>query len=329
MKQFLVLQLARFGDLVQTKRLIKTLQARGQVHICVDTSLKDLAQLLYPHAIIHTITAHGAAWQNIQIYDAVRELASLDVCAVYNLNHSPMNRALARLFPPEIVSGYCMDGGQILVSSWVQKAFRWTQHRPSSTLNLVDFWAYFDPLPCAPDEVNPVAQGQGRGIGVVLAGRESRRSLPPMVLAQVVRVLFEAQGGVPVYLFGTAAEEPVSRRLLRHLPASVQAQTHNVCGKTSWAGLIDAVTGLDVLLSPDTGTMHLGAHLGVPVCAFFLSSAWCHETGPYGAGHSVWQSAYACAPCLESHPCTIHTKCLEAFSSTDFCAPSLPLPKAI
>ena len=36
---------------------------------------------------------------------------------------------------------------------------------------------------------------------------------------------------------------------------------------------------LDVLLTPDTGIMHLAAHLGVPVFAFFLSSAWCHETG--------------------------------------------------
>ncbi len=322
MKDFLVLQLARFGDLVQTKRLIKSLQTRGRVHLCIDTSLKDLAYLLYPDVIVHPICAHhgkyGEQSFNAHIYKSIQSLTSVDFCAVYNLNHTAMTRALVRLFPPEKVCGYRMEGGQLLVSPWIQKAFRWTRHRMTSPLNLVDFWAYFDPLPCVPQQVNPVAKGQGRGIGVVLAGQESRRSLPPTLLAQILRIYFEAHGGAPVYLLGSTAEEAVSRKVLRLLPPSVQGHTQNLCGKTSWADLFDAVTGLDALVTPDTGTMHLAAHLGVPVHAFFLSSAWCHETGSYGEGHKVWQSTYACAPCLESKPCTIDTKCLEPFSSTDF-----------
>ena len=39
MSDFLVIQAARFGDLVQTKRLILTLMARGSVRLLVDRAI--------------------------------------------------------------------------------------------------------------------------------------------------------------------------------------------------------------------------------------------------------------------------------------------------
>jgi hypothetical protein len=95
-------------------------------------------------------------------------------------------------------------------------------------------------------------------------------------------------------------------------------KVQNLCGKTNWTGLIDALAGLDCVLSPDTGAMHLAAHLGVPVQALFLSSAWCHETGPYGAGHHLWQANTDCLPCLESASCDLEVQCLDAFAQHGF-----------
>jgi hypothetical protein len=60
--------------------------------------------------------------------------------------------------------------------------------------------------------------------------------------------------------------------------------------------------------------MHLAARLGVPVMAFFLSSAWCHETGPYGLGHHVLQATPECAPCLETAPCPHDVACRRVFA---------------
>ncbi len=324
MKQILLIQLARFGDLVQTGRLIQSLQTCGQVHICLDTSLEALATCLYPKAILHPIPAHGSGLQGngaVQMHTLHTIFTHLQNChfdAVYNLNYSPLSTSLVRLFAPEIVHGYAVEQGQVMRSVWSKKAFRWTQNRGISPMNLVDFWAYFTPQPCAPTMVNPQAQGHGRGVGVVLAGRESRRSLPAHVLAPVVRTFFEAMGGPQLYLLGSATEMPLARQLRKLLPTSVQDKLHDCCGKTSWSDLVDAVQGLDALISPDTGTMHLAARLGVPVHAFFLSSAWCHETGPYGQGHTVWQSVYQCAPCLESAPCPIATACLQDYTHPHF-----------
>ena len=150
-----------------------------------------------------------------------------------------------------------------------------------------------------------------------MAGRESRRSLPVPVLAEVVRTAFTAMGGPRVRLFGSNAEKNAARRLQRLLPAKMLDRVEDLSGKTDLPGLVDAVNGLDALITPDTGTMHLAAHLGVPVLAFFLSSALAHETGPYGQGHLVWQAERHCAPCLESAPCPHNTACLEPFRSQE------------
>ncbi len=320
MKKFLVIQLARFGDLVQTKRLIKSLEMRGEVHLCIDNTLAELAKLIYPNTIIHTLPAHflPSAQGLMQVHNALVQLNTYSFDAVYNLNHAGLNRALARFFEVEQVIGYQMHGAQAVHSPWVRKAFTWTQNRIINPINLVDFWAFFDEFPCSPQKVNPKAIGGGKGIGVVLAGRESRRSIPPADLALIIRTFFEVNDAPHIYLLGTKAENVLAKQLMRHMPVNMLDKISNLSGKTSWSELIDTLQGLDILISPDTGTMHLAAHLGVPVQAFFLSSAWCHETGPYGEGHSVWQSVYTCAPCLESVSCPINTKCLEDFTTREF-----------
>lgn len=305
MAQFLVIQLARFGDIVQTKRLVRTLQARGQVHICVDNSLQELTRMVYPEVQVHAVFAHGAPTAAAFAHNAAcfSRLQAEEFAQVYNLNHSGLNRAVARLFDSAVVRGYAMHGNQPVHAPWVRMAFRWTGERRRAPLNLVDFWAHFAQQPLAAAQVNPPARGQGRGLGVVLAGREQRRSLAPNVLAKAVHTAFEAMGGVPVYLLGSAGEVAAARQLLRALPTHMLDKVHNLAGQTDWHGLAEALTGLDALLTPDTGTMHLAAHLGVPVRAFFLSSAWCFETGPYGEGHIVWQACPDCGPCLEAAPC--------------------------
>lgn len=97
------------------------------------------------------------------------------------------------------------------------------------------------------------------------------------------------------------------------MPGSAGAITRDMTGRTTYAELVDIVSGLDTLITPDTGTMHLAAHLGTPTQALFLSSAWCFETGPYGLGHKVWQALTDCTPCLETVECTDGVKCLAAF----------------
>ena len=321
MPRFLVLQLARFGDLVQSKRLMHTLLARGETHLCLPAGLRDLAALLYPDAELHTVEVHQPPSQAAVagIHATLRELGQLAFDAVYNCNHSPLNLSLTRFFPPCSLHGYHMRHGQETRSKWIRLLFRLTKQRVLTPVNLVDFWAHLAPSPCPPQAVTVAPKPAGDGvIGVVLAGRESRRSLPPALLGQCLRTTFEAGRGRKVLLLGSKAEAPVARQLLRQLPAQLLSHVEDLSGKTDWRALYALMPGLDMLLTPDTGLMHLAAHRGVPVKAVFLSSAWCHETGPYGQGHSIWQASADCAPCLESAPCHLETLCAQPFGHKNF-----------
>ncbi len=325
MNPVLVVQLARFGDLVQTKRLILSLCAEEgrPVHLCVDESLAGLAAMLYPGVRVHAVIAHGTglakapALEQAQAMltknrEVFHTLAACNFERVYNLNFSPLNFRVAALFDPRTVLGHRWQVGQESIGLWAGLAMRWSSMRRLG-LNIADFWAWHHAAPVAPAQVNPQASGRGGGIGVVMAGRESRRSLPPKELAGIVATLRELRGGA-LTLLGSASEDRAARALQRELPARHAEACRNLCGKTSLSELPEVVGGLDLLVTPDTGTMHLAAHLGVPVLATFLSSAWCFETGPYGLGHTVLQAQRDCLPCLESRPCPTSVECLQPFA---------------
>ncbi|EFL49546.1 glycosyl transferase family 9 [Solidesulfovibrio fructosivorans JJ]] len=331
MARFLVLQLARLGDLVQTRRLLSGLdraarRTGGEVHLAVDHSLAALAARLYPFAVVHGLPAHGAAGLNPlaatgRVLASRREfaaLAELGFDKVFCLNFSPLGMAVAAMFPPEVQRGYRQSAGQADKDPLLRLIFRLARDRRGGGINLADIWAHLDDDPVPSETVNPQAAPRGGGLGVALAGRMARRSLPPEVLASVVRTLYLASGAGRVLLFGTASQAGEARALLRKLDPHVRDACRDMTGKTDLHDLVEAVSSLDRLVTPDTGAMHLAAFYGVPVTAFFLSSAWCHETGPYGVGHTVWQAVTPCAPCLESAPCGHGLACLPPFADPGF-----------
>jgi len=314
--RYLVIQLARFGDLIQTKRLLVSLMACGEVHLLVDRSLTALARLAFPGVRVHGIAAHGIHGPAILglVHDDLQELQAHQFHRIYNLNYSGLNFALASLFPVDQVRGYRLDQGQRVVDAWPAQAMRWTKVRTTRGLNLVDVWGLYADQPVEPERVNPAASAGGIGLGVVMAGQNARRSLPPRVLAPLVHAASKRIGHGPILFLGAGAERRAAAELRAALPGSLRGAVRDLVGKTSWADLFEVVGGLGLLLSPDTGTMHLAAHLGVPVMAFFLSSAWCHETGPYGTGHLVLQAMATCAPCLETGSCPNGVLCRNVFS---------------
>jgi ADP-heptose:LPS heptosyltransferase len=332
MRKQLIIQLARMGDLLQSKRLVLSLKKEGEVHIVLDNSLEALARLIFPYAILHPVQANaldpGGSSREIrrEIFPkklrAFAALAALDFASVYNLNYSPLSLSLTGMFEPELVSGYRLERGQSVRSRWCKMAWRWTRERRASPLNLADFWAFFHPDPVSPEEVNPPARGKnpagpGKRLGFVLSGRAARRSLPPEYLARYIETLFAACKGPAVFLLGSRNEGEAARKVCRLLRPALLQRLEDLSGKTSLTDLYELIASLDLLFTPDTGAMHLAAHAGTPVLACFLSSAWVWETGPYGKGHEILQSAPACAPCLENAPCPHKTACRAPFASPD------------
>jgi ADP-heptose:LPS heptosyltransferase len=327
MHRVLIVQLARFGDLAQSKRLLLSpaRDAGNEVHLCVDRSLVPLARQIYPFAVVHGLPAHRGDGDPAETFAACRTrfaaLRALDFDEVYFLNFSPLSFACAALFSPEQCRGYARVNGQDMRSTLFSLAFNLMRDRRFAPVNLADLWAFLHKDPLAPEKVNPIARPAATGrVGILAAGRHARRSLPPRVLAACVQSVFRAEGGPRLLCLGAKEDQPVARRLRRELPPRIAERMEDLTGKTSLTDLSDILRGLDMLLTPDTGAMHLAAHLGIPVQAFFLSSAWCFETGPYGMGHRLWQAVRPCSPCLESAPCPHDAACCAPFSHPAFLA---------
>lgn len=73
-------------------------------------------------------------------------------------------------------------------------------------------------------------------------------------------------------------------------------------GKTSLGELGAIIKGARFLVTCDSGPMHLGAALGVPVFALFGPTSPL-RTGPYGDIHTVLRRDLACSPCYTRKVC--------------------------
>jgi 3-deoxy-D-manno-octulosonic-acid transferase/heptosyltransferase-1 len=71
----------------------------------------------------------------------------------------------------------------------------------------------------------------------------------------------------------------------------------NLAGKTDLAELAGVFSLCDLVVTPDTGPMHLAAAVNSPLIALFGPTApW--RTGPYGKSHLIVRKTLACSPCF-------------------------------
>ena len=114
-------------------------------------------------------------------------------------------------------------------------------------------------------------------------------------------------------LFGAITEADVGDRIA----ALLGNRCVNRVGRTTIDQLIEELRECRLLLTNDTGTMHLAAILGVPVAAVFGSTEP-SLTGPLGAGHIVIRHHVECSPCF-LRECPIDFRCMNAISVDQVC----------
>jgi lipopolysaccharide heptosyltransferase II len=110
-------------------------------------------------------------------------------------------------------------------------------------------------------------------------------------------------------LFGAPGEKEMGETL----SAQVTAPHQNRVGKTSLAELIQELRTCDLLLTNDTGTMHLAAALGVPTVSIFGSTEP-SLTGPLGNRHHVLRHHVPCSPCFKRECPFGHYQCMTGMS---------------
>ncbi len=79
---------------------------------------------------------------------------------------------------------------------------------------------------------------------------------------------------------------------------SSEGKAISLCGKTDLKGLVEVIRKARLVVSNDSGPMHIGAALGIPTFAIFGPTSPV-RTGPYGEKVFVIRADTDCAPCFK------------------------------
>jgi lipopolysaccharide heptosyltransferase II len=137
----------------------------------------------------------------------------------------------------------------------------------------------------------------------------AKRWLPDRFAEAAAKI--NAQSSTQWMLFGTKNDAAIGNQIA----AAIGDRCVNRIGQTTLDELIDEVRGCRLLLTNDTGTMHLAALLGVPVVAIFGSTEP-SLTGPLGNGHIILRHHVECCPCF-LRECPIDFRCMKAVSAQE------------
>jgi heptosyltransferase-2 len=128
-------------------------------------------------------------------------------------------------------------------------------------------------------------------------------------------------------IFGDPGEVALAadiERRLREAGADDRAII-NVAGKTTLMELCQLLSCCKLVLTNDTGPMHLTAALGIPLVAVFGSTSP-ELTGPLGPHCAVVRGQAECAPCF-LRECPIDLRCMQSISVAEVVAAALKLLK--
>ena len=116
-----------------------------------------------------------------------------------------------------------------------------------------------------------------------------------------------------IALIGSEAE----RSIAEQVRDQITSRAAILNGKTSLETLIGVLSESSLMVTNDSGPMHIAAALGIPTVAVFGSTDE-RVTGPHGARTRIVKQAVECSPCL-LRDCPIDHRCMNAVSVEDVC----------
>ena len=147
-------------------------------------------------------------------------------------------------------------------------------------------------------------------IAVNASARWPTKRWPPEFFAAVADRIEQAGIGRIVLIGG-----PDERGTADIITAQMRSNPVNLTGMTAPVILPALLRSAALLLSNDSGPMHIASAVGTPVVALFGPTSPL-RTGPYGNGHRVLRRELPCSPCFK-RACrnNVHLECLKTIDS--------------
>ena len=339
----LLVNITRLGDMLQATPTIAGIKMENpscRITVLVEKQFEDVCRSI-PEvdevvSLDLSMTVRSLAREQagiIEAYEYVSEFVedlkrrNFDYCL--NMSSSAYTALLLKLIGVKQSGGWSSDeeGYRVIESDWA-KLFATSvfhQNRQFNSLNLVDIFR------CSADvEKHPrhlligldrqaldysgglVAQAGftngGPLIAVQAGASQNKRQWEREKFVKLIEILVK-EHQARIVLTGSKKELSIIE------PIKSACDSCNVfvaAGKTNIAQLAALLQLSEILITGDTGPMHMSVAVGTPVIAMFLASAYGFETGPYSEGNIVLQPIIGCGPCNPNKSCA-KTDCHDHF----------------
>lgn len=145
----------------------------------------------------------------------------------------------------------------------------------------------------------------------------SAKCWPPKRFHALALQLLDKNPEAYIVFFGDASTADLVKEIVYDLPPRVV----DLAGVTDLRELACLIKECDVLVSNDSGPMHIGDAVGTPLVALFGSTDE-SMTGPYGQSDSVIHKQVSCSPCFE-RVCPIDFRCMREISVEEVAAKTM------
>jgi lipopolysaccharide heptosyltransferase II len=179
----------------------------------------------------------------------------------------------------------------------VHKNFVWLPERPEISAEIKRKWPDHSPA-------NP------QWIALQPGARWKNKRWPVQHFSKVVHRLAQKSPDRRFAILGGKDDASLGEAITQTAPE----RCLNLCGATSLPEMIEWVRRCDLLITNDTGPMHVAAAMNKPLIALFGPTEP-RRTGPYGQLENVLRIDLPCSPCMSSQ-CTFEKtdECLHALS---------------
>jgi len=138
------------------------------------------------------------------------------------------------------------------------------------------------------------------------------RTYPWEMYVEVVDLLVE-QLGATVFLTGAEDEQELVERILSHVQEGNRRAVHSLAGVLSFPALCALIEAADLVITNNTGPMHISAAVKTPVVALFALTNPPEQWGPWHVPHRLLNVDVPCRICY-SRVCPYQHECLRLVS---------------
>lgn len=308
-RRILLLRLERLGDLLMVLPAIADVRAAApgaEIHLVVGSWNRDVACAIDGVTHVHTLDARWLARGETGVGAAAlvhqaRAWRSERYDLAVNFEPDIRSNMAAAASGAAWTAGYRSGGGGALLDlalDYDQRA-----HTTDNARRLIaSVFRMAVPAESRPTLVVPAAAHEnaswrlagvgGPLIGMHVSGGRAIKQWDSDRFAAVARRLIE-QTNATIVMTGAGADRPLVESVKIHLPAD---RVVDVAGHLDLLTLAAMLERMDVLITGDTGPMHLAVAVGTPVVAVFGPSDPARY-GPRGPHDRVVRVDLPCSPC--------------------------------